>query len=117
MGRVGRDMMKKLLVIIVTTVILFAAGFGAGTYSMYLKSESLIYMWIENTQAWQHEANKSKVAADYYRQNAELNIYTAEILKELVDSYSAENADLLHQIALLQYELDRALNPGWGVPN
>lgn len=109
--------MKKLLVIIVTTVIVFAAGFGVGNYSMYLKSESLIYMWIENTQSWQHEAYQSKVAADYYRQNAELNIHTAEILKELVDNYSAENADLLHQIARLEYELNRALNPGWGIPN
>ena len=109
--------MKNLAIIIATYFIVFAAGFGMGLYTMYLKQEPLIFAWQTQAWNWQQEAVKNSVAGDYYRQNAELNIYTAEILKEICDNYTAENAELYQQIDVLERELNKALNPGWEVPN
>lgn len=109
--------MKTILILITTYFIVFAAGFGMGLYTMYLQQQPLIFAWIDNAHNWQQEAVKNSVAGDYYRQNAELNIYTAEILKEICDNYTAENVILNEQIDVLEYELHKALNPGWEVPN
>lgn len=109
--------MKRLLVLIATYFIVFGSGFTCGAYTMYLKQEPLIFAWQTQAWNWQQEEVKNSVAGDYYRQNAELNIYTAEILKEMCDNYTAENAVLNQQIDLLEGELHKALNPGWEVPN
>lgn len=84
---------------------------------MYLKNEPLIFAWQTEAVNWHHEAISNSVAADYYRQNAGLNIFVAEILKEACDNYTAENAELNQRIDLLENELHKALNPGWEVPN
>ena len=107
--------MKTLAIIIATYFIVFAAGFGMGLYTMYLQQQPLIFAWIENASDWQHEAASNDAAAEYYRNNAELNVYTAEILKGICDNYTVENAELNQQIALLEYELRKVLNPEWEV--
>lgn len=107
--------MKRLLVLIATYFIVFGSGFTCGAYTMYLKQEPLIFAWITEATNWQHEAVSNSVAAEYYRQNAELNIYTAEILKEICDNYTAENVELNQQIDLLEYELNKVLNLGWEI--
>lgn len=109
--------MKNLAIIIATYFIVFAAGFGMGLYTMYLKQEPLIFAWQTEAWNWHQEAVKNSAVGDYYRQNAELNIYTAEILKEICDNYTAENAELYQRIDGLEFELHKALNPGWEVPN
>lgn len=107
--------MKRLLVLITCFFVVFGAGFTCGAYTMYLKQEPLIFAWQTEAWNWQQEAVKNSVAGDYYRQNAELNIYTAEILKEICDNYTAENAKLYQEIDLLKGELNKLLNPGWEV--
>jgi len=107
--------MKNLAVIIATYFIVFAAGFGMGLYTMYLQQQPLIFAWVENAQDWQHEAACNDAAAEYYRNNAELNVYTAEILKGICDNCTAENAELNQHIALLEHKLREVLNPDWKV--
>ena len=107
--------MNKLAVIIATYFIVFAAGFGMGLYTMYLQQQPLIFAWVENANDWQHEAASNEAAAEYYRNNAKLNIYTAEILKGICDNYTAENEELNQQIALLEFKLRKMLNPDWEV--
>lgn len=107
--------MKTILILITTYFIVFTAGFGMGAYTMYLKQEPLIFAWQTEAWNWHQEAVKNSVAGDYYRQNAELNIYTAEILKEICDNYTAENDLLNQQIDALEGELRRVLNPDWGI--
>lgn len=113
----GWSEMKRLLVLITCFFVVFGAGFTCGAYTMYLKQEPQIFAWQTEAWNWHQEAVKNSVAGDYYRQNAELNIYTAEILKEICDNYTAENVILNEQIDVLQYELHKALNPGWEVSN
>jgi len=86
-----------------------------GLYTMYLQQQPLIFAWVENANDWQDEAASNEAAAEYYRNNAELNIYTAEILKGICDNYTVENADLLHRIDLLENLLHKTLNPDWEV--
>lgn len=105
--------MKTIAILITTYFIVFVAGFGMGAYTMYLKQEPFIFAWQTEAWNWQQEAVKNSVAGDYYRQNAELNIYTAEILKEICDNYTAENVILNEQIDVLEYELNKVLNPSW----
>lgn len=107
--------MKSLAVIIATYFIVFAAGFGMGLYTMYLQQQPLIFAWIENANDWQYEAASNEEAAEYYRNNAELNVYTAEILKGICDNYTAKNAELNQQVDLLEFELRKVLNPDWEV--
>ena len=109
--------MKRLAIIFVALLIVSVAGFGAGQYVMWVKVEPVLFAWIENAHNWQYEAERNSVATEYYRKNAELNIYTAEILKEMCDSYTAENLELLEQIDYLGYQLHKALNPDWEVSN
>ncbi len=107
--------MKALAVIIATYFVVFAAGFGMGLYTMYLQQQPLIFAGIENANAWQQEAASNDAAAEYYRNNAELNVYTAEILKGICDNYTVENAELKQQIGLLEIELHKVLNPEWEI--
>lgn len=107
--------MKRLLVIIACFFVVYSAGFGMGAYIMYLQQQPLIFAWQTNAWNWQQEAVKNSVSGEYYRKNAELNIYTAEILKERCDNYTAENAELYKQIDVLEYELNKVLNPDWGI--
>ena len=107
--------MKTLAIIIATYFVVFAAGFGMGLFTMYLQQQPLIFAGIESANAWQHEAASNDAAAEYYRNNAELNIYTAEILKEICDNRTVENAELNQQIDLLEFELRKILNPDWEV--
>lgn len=107
--------MKNLAVIIATYFIVFAAGFGMGAFTMYLKQEPLIFAWMNNAHNWQYQAESNQVASDYYRQNATQNIFVAEQLKEICNNYEAENLELMKQVDLLKDSLHEALNPEWGV--
>ena len=82
---------------------------------MWVKVETVLFAWIDNAHNWQYEAKQNWVAADYYRENAERNVFVAECLKEICDNYTAENADLSQQIILLEHKLAEVLNPEWDV--
>lgn len=99
----GWSEMKRLLVLITCFFVVFGADFTCGAYTMYLKQEPRIFAWQTEAWNWHQEAVKNSVAGDYYRQNVELNIYTAE------------NAELYQQIDALERELHKALNPERGV--
>jgi len=107
--------MKTIAVIIATYFIVFAAGFGMGAFTMYLKQEPLLYAWIENAHHWQYQAESNEFAAEFYREDAVRTHETATILKGLCDNYTVENADLMYRIELLERELTRVLNPDWKV--
>jgi len=109
--------MKRLAIIFVALLIVAVAGFGVGQYVMWVKVEPVLFAWIEDAHNWQHETECNKVAANFYRENAERNAFVAEILKEICDNYTAENLELLEQIDYLGYQLRKALNPNWEVSN
>jgi len=107
--------MRNMAVIIATYFIVFAAGFGNGAFVMYMKTEPLIFAWMNNANGWQHEAESNRVDAEYYRQNAIQNIYVAEQLRELYDNEALQNEALLNRLKLLEHELHEVLNPSWEV--
>ena len=107
--------MRNLAVIIATYFIVFAAGFGNGAFVMYMKTEPLIFAWMNNANDWQYEAESNRATSDYYRQNATQNVFVAEQLRELYDSKTLQNDDLMHRIELLEHELHEVLNPDWEV--
>ena len=107
--------MKTLAVIIATYFIVFAAGFGMGAFTMYLKQEPLIFAWIDNAHNWQYQAENNDFAAEFYRDNAVQNAEIASVLKSMCDNYTAENAEMGQQIELLEKELHKVINPDWEV--
>jgi len=107
--------MKSLAVIIATYFIVFAAGFGMGAFTMFLKQEPLIFAWIDNAHNWQYQAENNEYAAGFYRDNAVMNADIASTLKDICDNYTAENEELTLRISLLEDQLHKVLNPDWEV--
>ena len=107
--------MKTIAILIATYFVVFAAGFGMGAFTMYLKQEPLIFAWIESASNWQYQAESNDFAAEFYRNNAVQNAEVAVILKSMCDNYTAENAELNQQIEAIEQRLNKVLNPGWEV--
>lgn len=107
--------MKNLFVLITSYFIVFAAGFGMGAYTMYLKQEPLIFAWIDNAHQWQYQAENNQFAARFYQENAVRNAEIAVILKNICDNYTLENAELNMRIELMEHTLHKVLNPSWEV--
>lgn len=107
--------MKRVILVIAFALMVGLAGFGVGAYTMYLKTEPVLFAWIKSAHDWQHQAETNEMAADYYYQNATLSIYAAEILKNQCDNLTAENELIRARLDKVLREYNMALNPGWEI--